>query len=82
MSLERRPKSLGTFEKRAPGRDLNADLFDTGEVFNQLSYRTNLVTSTGRTVKAGKIPACLPNPFAVCNGRSCKVISLGVIPDS
>ena len=33
-------------------------------------------------MKAGKISAYLPFPFAVCNGRPCKVISLGVTPDS
>ena len=41
MSPEMGPKSFGTSEKRAPGRDLNADLCDIGVVLYQLSYETN-----------------------------------------
>ena len=41
MSPEIRPKSRGTSEKRAPGRDSNPDLCDAGAVLHQLSSQVN-----------------------------------------
>ena len=41
MPAEMHPKSFGTFEKQAPGRDSNPDRCDAGPVLYQLNYQAN-----------------------------------------